>query len=46
MLNPHFIQALVADRERRVADHQRSRQVSRRPLVRWIRRPATPHERR
>ncbi len=46
MLSQQLIHALAADRERQIADHLRARQVRRRPLIRWVRRPSQPAERR
>jgi hypothetical protein len=46
MFSQHLIHALVAERERSVADHLRRRLVSRHRGIRWVRRPARPVERR
>lgn len=46
MFSQQLIHALVADRERAVADLQRQRLVSRGRPVRWVRRPSKPVERR
>jgi hypothetical protein len=46
MFNPHLIEALVADRERTVADHLRRRLVKQDRPIRWVRRPAKPIDRR
>lgn len=46
MFSQQLIHALAADREREVAKLLRSRQLGRRPQVRWVRRPSKPVERR
>jgi hypothetical protein len=46
MFNQHLIDALAADRERSVADHLRRRLVKQDRLIRWVRRPAKPIDRR
>jgi hypothetical protein len=46
MFSQQLIHALVADRERAVADHLRQRLVIRDRPARWVRRPSKPVDRR